>query len=272
MNRIIAIAFILLLMPAKMLAQTEGKGMDMSGANNSAISPNAPNDHLLPDSMTLRIDPQFTTPSKMTEPSYGYHNSFMESSKLGGVGFHLWKGASVGVIGSNYHLPGMMDTSSGSLSLHQDLGRWHFTVSGNAEKYWMPWQRSLFSQYGVGGTVGYNVSDAVSLHAFGYYYANQMQVGPAMSPYYNTTTYGGYADIRFSKVFGTNLGVRRYVNPMNGKWTTEPIVNPYIKIGDSKLELPLGAIFKAIVDSRHDNPMQYRPHPFSQPAAKNLAR
>lgn len=77
----------------------------------------------------------------------------------------------------------------------------------------------------------------VSLHAFGYYYANQLQVGPAMTPYMNSTTYGGYADIRFSSAFGTNLGVRRYVDPMTGQWTTTPIINPYIKIGSGRLEL-----------------------------------
>lgn len=118
----------------------------------------------------------------------------------------------------------------------------------------------------MGGTVGYDISSVVSLHAFGYYYANQMQVGPAMSPYVNNSTYGGYADIRFSKTFGTSLGVRRYVNPMNGKWTTEPIVTPHIKIGDSKLELPLGGLLKAFFDSRRESPMQFRPHPFSRPA------
>ena len=267
MNRIIAITFILLLMPAKMLAQKEDKGIELSGTN-SANSRYAPTNHLLSDSMTLHLTPQFTPPSKITEPSYGYHNSFVETSKLGGVGFQLWKGASVGVVGSNYHLPGMMDTSLGMLSLNQDLGRWHFTVSGNVQKYWMPWQRNLFTQYGLGGTVGYDLSSVVSLHAFGYYYANQMQVGPAMSPYVNNSTYGGFADIRFSKMFGTNLGVRRYINPMNGKWTTEPIVNPYIKIGDSKLELPLGGLLKAFVDSHSDKPMQYRPHPLSRPATK----
>lgn len=267
MNRIIAITFIVLLLPAKVLSQTEGKGIELSGAN-SATNSYTPMNNMLSDSMALHVDPQFTTPSKMTEPSYGYHNSFAESSKFGGVGFHLWKGASVGVVGSNYHLPGLMDTSSGSLSLHQDLGRWHFTASGLAQKNWMPWQRSLLTEYGFGGDVGYDLSNFVSLHAFGYYYANQTQVGPAMSPYYNTSTYGGYADIRFSNTFGTNVGIRRYMNPMTGKWTNEPIVNPYIKIGDSKIELPLGGLLKGLVEGHRDNPMQYRPHPFSRPADK----
>ncbi len=90
-----------------------------------------------------------------------------------------------------------------------------------------------------------------------------MQVGPAMSPYVNNTTYGGYADIRFSQTFGANMGVRRYLNPMTGKWTTEPIVNPYIKIGDSKIEFPLGSLLKAFVWGNQDNPMRYQPRPQS---------
>ena len=86
---------------------------------------------------------------------------------MGAVGFQLWKNAAIGVAGSTYHLPGLMDISTGALTLHQDLGRWHFTASGMADKYWMPWQRSLFTQYGFGGTVGF-----------------------AMTPYVNTSTFG----------------------------------------------------------------------------------
>jgi hypothetical protein len=95
-----------------------------------------------------------------------------------------------------------------------------------------------------------------------------MMVGPAMSPYVNSSTFGGYADIRFSKTFGTNVGMRQYMNPMTGKWVTEPIVNPYIKIGDSKIELPLGGLLKKLVWGDRDNPMNFRPHPMSRPPVK----
>ena len=64
----------------------------------------------------------------MKEPIYGQHNDFIESSKMGAVGFQLWKNATIGFAGSTYHLPGLMDISSGALTLRQDLGRWHLST------------------------------------------------------------------------------------------------------------------------------------------------
>ncbi len=82
----------------------------------------------------------------------------------------------------------------------------------------------------------------------------------------NTTTYGGYADIRFSDRFGSNVGVRRYVNPMSGRWTTEPIVTPYFRIGKKmKLELPIGNLLKAAIGGDRDNPLRFRSRPMSTP-------
>ena len=265
MKRLYKMVLILTLLPASMLAQTEGDNGKTLGSFG-ATKPAEPNGMLLSDTLKLHANPQFTTPVMTKEASYGQHQDFMESQKAGGIGFMLWKGAFAGFTGTNYHLPGLMDTSSGAITLHQNLNRWHFTVSGEANKYSMPWQRTLFTQYGIGGSVAYDLSDAVSLHAFGSYYANKMLVGPAMSPYINTTTFGGYADIRFSDKFGANVGARRYMNPMTGKWTTEPIIDPYFKIGDSKITLPLGALLKTFVWGDHDNAMQFRPHPMSRPA------
>ena len=134
----------------------------------------------------------------------------------------------------------------------------------------MPMQSQLYTQYGFGGTIGYELTDAVSLHAFGYYYANNLLVGPAISPYVSTTSFGGYANIRFSENFGSEVGVRRYVNPLSGRWTTSPIVTPYFRVGKRhKLEigLPLGELLKAAIWGDNENPMRYRPLP-PQPQPK----
>ena len=77
-----------------------------------------------------------------------------------------------------------------------------------------------------------------------------------------------YADIRFSDRFGSNIGVRRYINPMSGQWTTSPIVTPYFRVGKrNKVEigLPLGELLKAAVWGDRDNPMRFRPQPQPQP-------
>ena len=267
MNRLIVSYLFLLvsmLMPVHIAAQTETDATKLSGMNND-VPPVDVTKSLLADSMSFRtelIHPNVSMPKVPTLQSY------TQLTKQGGTGLTLWKGANLNFFGATDQKPGLMTTETGMMMLSQDLGRWHFTASGNVNKYWMPWQHSLATQYGFGGTVGYQLSDAVTLNAFGYYYANQLMVGPAMSPYVNSTTYGGYADIRFNKTFGANLGVRRYVNPMTGKWTTEPIVNPYIKIGDSKLEFPLGSILKAVVWGNENNPRQFRPHPMSHPEVR----
>ena len=133
----------------------------------------------------------------------------------------LWKGAGVSAYGQHQRMAGLMDVSSGAVTFHQDLGRFHFSASAIANKYWMPFQHDMQTQFGIGGTLSYSVSDAVSLHAFGYYYATNPIVSPAFSPNIGTTSYGGYADVRFNEHWGTSLGVRRYVNPMSGRWTTE---------------------------------------------------
>lgn len=254
----------LALVPASMLAQTEVEGSRLSDSPD--VQPSALDKQLRTDSISFRREwmrPELAIPKEPVMQSY------TQLTKAGGTGLRLWQGASVGFYGTTSHMPGLLTTEAGTMALHQDLGRWHFSTMGIANKYWMPWQRTLSTQYGFGGTIAYDLNEAVTLHAFGYYYANRIQVGPAMSPYVNNTTYGGFADVRFSNVLGANVGVRRYVNPMNGKWTTEPIVNPYIKIGkDSKIELPLGHILKTLFWGDQDNPMNFRPHPMSRPPVR----
>ena len=95
-----------------------------------------------------------------------------------------------------------MDFQTGSLTLQQDFGRLQLSASATANKYWMPMQSTLYTQYSFSGSAAYSISEAVTLHAYGQYYANNPIVGPAFSPYVSTTTYGAYADIRFSDRFG----------------------------------------------------------------------
>ena len=162
--------------------------------------------------------------------------------------FNPWRDAYVGVSGWADTMPGLLDRESGALTLYQNLGRWSFSASALADKYRYVGMGYLETRYGVGGTVSYQLSNAVSLHAFGYYYGSPITAGPAVAPYLSTSTYGGYADIKFSKYWGTDVGVQRYLNPMTGKWVTDPIVRPYYKInGKQKIGIDFGHLLKGFI-------------------------
>ena len=181
--------------------------------------------------------------------------------------FWLWNNTNISVSGRTGHMPGLMELATGTISLNHNAGRLHISALAIANKYWMPMQSNLYTQYGFGGTIGYDLGENVVLHAFGYYYANNPLVAPAFSPYVSTTTFGGYADMQISERFGTEVGVRRYVNPMTGRWTTEPIVTPYVKVGKIGIGLPVGALLKSMIWGDNDNPTRFRP-PQPQPKKK----
>ena len=186
---------------------------------------------------------------------------------MGVNSFNLWRRGHLSISGATNQMPGLMDFQTGSLTLQQDFGRLQLSASATANKYWMPMQSTLYTQYSFSGSAAYSISEAVTLHAYGQYYANNPIVGPAFSPYVSTTTYGAYADIRFSDRFGSNIGVRRYINPMSGQWTTSPIVTPYFRVGKRNkvvIGLPLGELLKAAVWGDRDNPMRFRPQPQPQ--------
>lgn len=158
------------------MAQVETGGSQLPDKTVD-IMQTAINQHFLKDSLRFQTDimrPQLSIPREPQLVSYTHQ------IKQGATGLNLWKGASLGFYGATSQMPGLMNTETGMMMLHQNAGRWHFTASALANKYWMPWQHTLSTQYGLGGTVGYDLSEAVSLHAFGYYYANQMQVGPGL--------------------------------------------------------------------------------------------
>jgi len=178
----------------------------------------------------------------------------------GGKLFTPWRGSAVVISGDADSMPGLLDRESGSLTLYQNAGRWNFSASALADKYRFVGMGFIQTRYGVGGTVGYQVNDALSLHAFGYYYGNSSMISPAVNPYLATTNYGGYADIRFHKNFGVDAGVRRYLNPMTGQWVTDPIVSPYIKFNNGqKFGFDFGHILKGIIWDNQDNMMPRGP-------------
>jgi hypothetical protein len=178
----------------------------------------------------------------------------------GGKLFTPWRGSAIIVSGGADSMPGLLDRESGALTLYQNAGRWSFSASALADKYRFVGMGFLQTRYGVGGTVGYKVSDVLSLHAFGYYYGNSSMISPAVNPYLATTNFGGYADIKFHKNFGVDTGVRRYLNPMTGQWVTEPIVSPYVRFNNGqKFGFDFGHLLKGLIWGHKDEMMPRGP-------------
>ena len=195
--------------------------------------------------------------------------SWEVNTMQGGKLFSPWRGAAVIVSGGADSMPGLLDRESGALTLYQDAGRWSFSASALADKYRMVGMGFLQTRYGVGGTVGYRLSDVISLHAFGYYYPNSSMISPSVNPYLATTNYGGYADFRLHKNFGVDTGVRRYLNPMTGQWVTEPIVSPYVKLNNGqKFSFDFGHILKGLIWGHQDQMMPRGPVRMGPPQPK----
>ncbi len=215
------------------------------------------------DTLRLEVDPVFRVPEQTREMPVTRDGYDVTSAAQNGAAFRLWKGAMLGVYGATDHMPGLMDINSGTLALYQNLGRLNLSLSANANKYWLPMQSTLLTQYGFSGHVSYDAASWITLHAFGNYYIEDLRLPPAISPYAYSTSFGGYADVRFSDHWGANLGAQRYLNPLNGRWETEPIVSPYYKFNNgSKLELPLGHLLKEMIWGREQpTPMMMRPMP-----------
>lgn len=253
-------------------AQVEGKGKDMQNVEQKEFQ----------QAETLRTDSMAMTAleaEELDKPSIMLKNNDWSTRTLqmkvltdaaisslnSSPGLGLWKGAYMDAGGSIITMPGMMDVESGRLTFYQEFGdRFFFEVSGLANKYWMPGQFSLQKQFGVGGSVGYRLSPYVSLHAFGTYYGNTPMLGPAMYPYMNMSEYGGFANIHISSRFRTEVGVRRYFSPLTGRWETDPIIRPYVKVGRSKTEIggiDFGYLLKALIIGSREKHMQQQMAP-----------
>jgi len=270
MNRRAILIAILALLASGVSAQSEIEGGKVLPKDSMRLGRNIPNnDSLLMghDSLLLlnRIQPTsvYNAATKLDINSSLYDNrrgDWQVNTIQGGKLFTPWRGSAVVVSGGANSMPGLLDRESGALTLYQNLGRWDFSASALADKYRFVGMGFLQTRYGVGGTVGYTVNSVLSLHAFGYYYGNSTMISPTVNPFLATTTFGGYADIRLHKNFGVDAGAQRYLNPMTGKWVTDPIVRPYIKFNNGqKFGFDFGNMLKGLIWGNQDQMMPRGP-------------
>lgn len=270
MNRKAILIAMLSLLTCGVSAQSEIEGGKVLPKDSMRLGRNIPNnDSLLMghDSLLLlnRIQPTsvYNAATKLDINSSLYDNrrgDWQVNTIQGGKLFTPWRGSAVVVSGGANSMPGLLDRETGALTLYQNLGRWDFSASALADKYRFVGMGFLQTRYGVGGTVGYTVNSVLSLHAFGYYYGNSTMISPTVNPFLATTTFGGYADIRLHKNFGVDAGAQRYLNPMTGKWVTDPIVRPYIKLNNGqKFGFDFGNMLKGLIWGNQDQMMPRGP-------------
>lgn len=270
MNRRAILIAILALLASGVSAQSEVEGGRMLPKDSMRLGRNIP----YKDSLVMEHDSLLLL--KLIQPTSGFKDAtkldintslydnrrgdWQVNTIQGGKLFTPWRGSAVVVSGGANSMPGLLDRETGALTLYQNLGRWDFSASALADKYRFVGMGFLQTRYGVGGTVGYTVNSVLSLHAFGYYYGNSTMISPTVNPFLATTTFGGYADIRLHKNFGVDAGAQRYLNPMTGKWVTDPIVRPYIKLNNGqKFGFDFGNMLKGLIWGNQDQMMPRGP-------------
>ena len=170
-----------------------------------------------------------------------------------------WKGGYVTAVGTTMDNPGLLDIASGGLMATQQFGNLRVSAMAEANKYNFMWQGGVRTQYGVSGELSLKVSERVSLTAFGSFYNETIFTGPAMMPYVNSNRYGGYTTIMFSEHFGADVGVKRYLNPITGRWNTDPIVSPFLKVGKQKWDFDIGGLLRDLVFGKRNNMIPMTP-------------
>lgn len=156
-----------------------------------------------------------------------------------------WNSGRIVAHGFSSVYPGLMKIDSGSIVISQNLGNFSFYIGGMANKY--GFFRGLHTQYGINGSISYSFNERLSATVFGTYYfgrppsmPNGMPMPPAMIGFYNTSRFGGYVDYEISDHFGVEAGAQAVQRVGTSKYEPEPIVTPYMKIGNGKSKVKIG--------------------------------
>lgn len=185
----------------------------------------------------------------------------------GYASLYSWRGGSVGAAGATTTYPGLMKIDSGSFAVSHQSGRFLFNLGATATKY--GYFMGVNTQYGVSGSISYLIAPRLSFTTFGSYYFGRppvmrggLPLPPSMMGYYNASTFGGYFDYEINDSFGVKVGGQAVQQIGTNRYRVEPIVTPYVKIGNVDIGLPVGEIVNGIVRSYIDHKEMQR-----QPAA-----
>ena len=245
-----------LLLLAEPLVAQEAVVTSESTAGNTL--PDVPRSTILPT--FLHGKAEIATPQSIYE--LGINRQTAPSFSL----YHLqqlsvWDNGSVYGIGSTDGLPGLGNFNSATVGIAQHIGR--FTVSGALSGYKYHINRNLYNDFGISGSVSYQIDPHFTISVFGNYSSGNVYDSPAAMPYVNFSCFGGSVRYQTGKTFGMELGVQRVFDPNLNRWQTIPIVAPTVNIGNCAVGIDVGGLLHSIINSGNDYQRPQMPPPGS---------
>ncbi|MCM1142226.1 MAG: hypothetical protein NC453_26955, partial [Muribaculum sp.] len=79
-----------------------------------------------------------------------------------------WHNGEIDISGQSTLYPGMMQVDTGSIWASQSTGNFRVCIGAIANKY--GWYNGLKTQYGLSGTIDYQISSKLSFRIYGIYY------------------------------------------------------------------------------------------------------
>ena len=169
---------------------------------------------------------------------------------------HHWDDGAIYGIGSTDVMPGLGNFNSATVGITQHLGR--FTVTGALSGYKYHINRNLYNDFGISGSVSYQIDPHFTISVFGNYSSGNVYDSPAAMPYVNFSCFGGSIRYQASETFGMELGVRRVFDPNLNRWQTIPIVTPTVNIGNCAFGIDVGGLLHSIINSGNYDHHDYR--------------
>ena len=199
--------------------------------------------HTVPQYPSLNIECKLPSHFDVILPSYTF--------SPGKADLFRWAKGGIIVSGFTSTYPGLMKIESGSIGMFQKIGDLSVYIGGVANKF--GYVSGVHTQYGINGTISFQINPNLSLITFGAYYFGRppvMQTGlpmpPSMIGYYNVSRFGGYFDYRISEKLGVKVGGQAVYQTGTDRYEFEPIATPYINASSGKrrikIELPVGQI------------------------------
>ena len=131
-------------------AQTEGNDKKTLSGNDAVVGTMEFRDPMLSNTMRFNVEAlQLELLPRTTDKLMPCTELKEQYTMLGTKPFVLWQGGFLSINGATVDMPGLMSYETGVVALHQDFGRLHLTASAIANKYWMPMQGTLATQYGI---------------------------------------------------------------------------------------------------------------------------